>query len=90
MNNTFENINQECREVETYLNNQGLWVDVYPHNILPVIKVNIEWGDWKHDHLRCDYLMEQLGYMSAGVQTTETDGSDCYSAIHRYLAKNNR
>ena len=45
----------------------------------------IPWGDWKHEHLFCDCLMEALGYKKKYVNVTEEDGSDCYSAIHCYV-----
>ena len=48
------------------------------------VEVDISWGDWKHEHLRCNYLMIELGCESWGEVTTEEDGSDCYSAIHRF------
>lgn len=89
MTDTFEAINKECKQIEKHLNTNGLWVDVYPHSTLPVIEINIDWGDWKHDHLRCDYLMEKLGYTLIGEETTESNGDDCYSAIHTYIAHNN-
>lgn len=52
-----------------------------------VIEINIEWGDWKHDHGYCDYLMEQIGFVRTAELVTEEDGSDCYSSIHRYANK---
>ena len=52
-----------------------------------VYDVNIEWGDWKHDHGYCDYLMSEIGYVKINEATTEENGSDCYSAIHRYAYK---
>ena len=48
--------------------------------------VEIEWGDWKHDHLWCDDLMGYLGYTLTNEIETEEDGSDCYSA-ERYYEK---
>ena len=48
--------------------------------------VEIEWGDWKHDHMWCDRLMEYLGYSLTNSIVTEEDGSDCYSA-ERYYKK---
>ena len=51
------------------------------------IYVDIHWGDWKHEHLRCEYLMNKLGYTQEYVEVTEEDGSDCYSAIHTYIKK---
>ena len=41
-------------------------------------------GDWKHDHLRCKYFMEKIGYERVGVIETESDGSDFYTGIHYY------
>lgn len=49
-----------------------------------MILINIEWGDWKHEHGRCDYLMTLLGYDCVDVIITEENGSDCYSAIRCY------
>ena len=46
--------------------------------------IEIIWGDWKHAHLRADYLMEQFGFKAVSENVTEEDGSDCYSAIHVY------
>ena len=51
--------------------------------------ITIEWGDWKHSHLRADYLMKQIGYILFDEELTESDGSDCYSSIHIYKAQNN-
>jgi hypothetical protein len=51
-----------------------------------MVAVEIIWGDWKHDHLRIDWLMKESfpNLRSIHTQTTEEDGSDCYSAIHYY------
>lgn len=69
-------------------------VEVYTEDDSIIIEVSLEWGDWKHDHLRLDYLMDDIihdydpnmgrhfGVM--GAEVTEEDGSDTYSAIHSY------
>ena len=50
-----------------------------------VISVEIRWGDWKHDHLRFDYLMQNVLHAKRCESVVvEEDGSDCYSAIHIY------
>ena len=46
--------------------------------------ISINWGDWKHEHWKCDYLMEEAGYKFVGAITTDEDGSDCYSADRYY------
>lgn len=48
----------------------------------------INWGDWKHDHLRFDWcvreLLEKLGFfVTTNGWPTEEDGSDCYSGDHK-------
>lgn len=39
-------------------------------------------GDWKHDHLRCNYLMKEQGYTLIGENVYEEDGSDSYASEH--------
>ncbi len=51
--------------------------------------IEINRGDWKHEHRRADYLVRHF-FMDKGLgvsvdeQVTEEDGSDCYSADHCY------
>ena len=52
------------------------------------ITVSIEWGDWKHQHLRAKYLINNKFGLECAAScptdscSTEENGSDCYSAIH--------
>ena len=48
------------------------------------ISIEIEWGDWKHDHRWCNDLMSYIGYECRDEVVTEEDGSDCYSATHYF------
>jgi hypothetical protein len=47
----------------------------------------IDWGDWKHEHLRADWIAREF-FEARGFRvyiteaTTEEDGSDTYSALH--------
>jgi hypothetical protein len=50
-----------------------------------VVYIELEWGDWKHDHLSLKWLMEENGFTQVGEEVTEEDGSDCYSAIHTFI-----
>lgn len=58
-----------------------------------VVAVEIKWGDHKHSHARLKYLVfnntsEELLELDEVVsEVTETDGSDCFSAIHRFYFK---
>lgn len=66
-------------------------LELYPEYVLvdgPIIKIGISWGDWKHDHARLDYIMESNFSVDVfGKEVTESDGTDCYSATHYYLIK---
>lgn len=50
-----------------------------------IIKVHIEWGDWKHEHLACVWALEELGLEEKFERVTEEDGSDTYSSIHYFV-----
>jgi len=64
--------------------NQPLYNNKYMANYIFDIEVC---GDWRHSHLRLKYLMEQIGYVLTSKKVTEEDGSDWYTAIHRYAKK---
>lgn len=72
--------------IHDFLNDNGVWAEVYPYSHdMPVLVVDIEWGDWRHQHLWARDLMSYLGYTEIGNKVTEEDGSDTYSAEHYYL-----
>ena len=60
-----------------------IWGECYDYD--DMVCIEIEWGDWKHEHKRMDYLMEQLGFYCIEEELTEENGSDCYSSRHRYI-----
>lgn len=72
--------------IQSFLSENGVWAEVYPYqHDMPVLVVNIEWGDWRHSHLWAKDLMSYLGYKEIGNKVTDEDGSDCYSAEHYFL-----
>ena len=80
MENTIKRIYEVARE-------NNLWIgDVWDGD--GVLFIEIEWGDWKHEHARLDYLMRNhFNVVVLGSEVTEEDGSDTYSAIHKYILK---
>jgi hypothetical protein len=48
------------------------------------IIINVEWGDWKHDHQFLWWVMKKNYYRQINCIVTEEDGSDTYSAEHYY------
>ena len=71
--------------IHQFLNDNGVWSEVFTECDRKVIVVSIEWGDWRHSHLWSRDLMSYLGYTEIGNAVTEENGSDCYSADHYYL-----
>ena len=51
-----------------------------------MVGVEIAWGDWKHEHLRLAHLVKEAfpELKNHTEVVTEDDGSDCYSALHRF------
>ena len=75
-------------ELQQFLNDNGehFTVDVTTDGRL---LIDISWGDWKHDHLRVDFLVSDFFnnkglFVNSEKVTTEEDGSDTYSAEHYY------
>ena len=69
----------------------GHGIHIYQGFAEPVFESEISWGDWKHEHLRLNWMMtefcNQNGLCCAmhREQLTEEDGSDTYSAIHEFV-----
>ena len=74
-------------QIYHYLQDNGIYGEVYT-NSEGEVEVEIDWGDWKHDHGWCATLMGYLGYVQDDVVVTEDNGSDCYSARHYYAKAN--
>jgi len=72
----------EENNIYNHLCENGIYVSVYSKE--DCVAIDISWGDWKHEHLACSWVMEELGYYQFNQTVTEEDGSDCYSAIHYY------
>jgi len=70
------------KQIIKHLNKHGLYYEVY--KIMDEIRIEIIWGDWKHDHARTDYVMNQIGYRKTSEIVTEENGDDSYSSIHCY------
>ena len=83
------------RDIDKYLSDNKVWVEsVYSDydkdkNIVE-ISVEVD-GDWKHDHLRADYLMNK--YFSEDLEESgETEigesDDDSYYSLHTYVITN--
>ena len=74
-----------AEKIAEHLYENGIYGEVYSARDNEVC-VEINWGDWKHDHLRTDWLVKgKFHPVDCFTEETETDGSDCYSGVHHYL-----
>ena len=76
------------QDVQRIFKEYNCWYEWWV-NLDGTIEIKGEWGDWKHDHLYLDNVMKENGWNPIGTETTEEDGSDCYSALHtfKYVGK---
>ena len=82
-----EKTDDELCTIERYLSDNRCYTDeIYHDNGAILIQVN--WGDWKHDHLWLRDLMDYIGYIQISERVTEDNGSDCYSAQHTFIKNN--
>lgn len=84
-----EQVDVETKIVEM-LNREHLCAEVYATLMDGdwVIAIEIDHGDWKHEHLRAKWLMiDEFKAVHAGTKVTYEDGSDCYSAIHYFYVE---
>ena len=84
---TYIELDKVADELYSFMSDNKLHADVYTGHD-DYIAVEINWGDWKHEHLRCKWLASEFFKVKGRrvvIQTevTEEDGTDCYSAIHR-------
>ena len=85
------NLKDYEEELYKYLKSKNMYPEMYVdnNNTLCVI---IEWGDWKHDHMYMDSLINNFFFnrgliLERDTVVTEDDGSDVYSATHYYTIK---
>jgi len=87
---------RKCRdEIEEYIHSKGIYpeyIDIKHNDIEKglIVVAQINWGDWKHDHLYYGYLLAEWAkdngfkilVQDHVTEVTEEDGSDCYSGSH--------
>ena len=83
---TKDELNTIAEKINKKFNEERLYAYASP-SFDETIYFDINWGDWKHEHLRADWLVGELlstlGYQfNITTNVTEEDGSDTYSAEH--------
>lgn len=82
---TEEETNKYVKELTQIFFDEGEYFDIWGDK--GIIKANIEWGDWKHQHLyfksRVQKFFDELNIkIEIDSEVTEEDGSDTYSALY--------
>lgn len=83
----YQRMNALIGQLEKFFSEKKVWFDSIDYEEDGTVVVTIHWGEWKHDHMRCDcYAVDFFGanLIHRWNETTESDGSDCYSAKHYY------
>lgn len=78
------------KAVRDFLLEKTLYHDISVND--NVIEIDVHWGDWKHEHLRLDLLMNDFFDTHSDAyelvrrysEVTEENGTDSYSATHFY------
>ena len=72
-------------KVTKVLEEHGVDADVYHTGLPGTVCVEVNHGDWKHEHQKTKWLVTEMGGRYISENITFDDGSDCYSAIHTFL-----
>lgn len=73
-------------KIDKALDDGHVWAEVWADG--PFVCAEIR-GDWKHDHLRADWIVKDMfgadKVLVSAVPVGDDDGDDSYDAVHRYL-----
>lgn len=75
---------QICEKVETIMRDNQLYGEVgVDRNLNNLITVYIS-GDWKHDHLRLKFLLQENGFLQVN-EVAEPSDEDYYTSTHYFV-----
>ena len=74
-----------CREdINRIFKENNLYYDYFILSNNGMIGIIIENGDWKHDHLRLNYIMSKNNYIFIKENEIGTSDDDSYSSTHYF------
>ena len=69
---------------ETFRNNHCSFYAEPMLSVPNTASIEIEGGDWKHDHAYADYVMRENGFVCISEKVTLETEDDWYGSIHYY------
>lgn len=79
-------MSENAKKIQELMNTHNIYGEIIEDSD-SLVKVEIHWGDWKHEHLCLVWLVKEnmSNFKGHDQITTEEDGTDCYSAIHTFF-----
>lgn len=71
-------------DIDRIFKENNLYYDSYISSTDGMIEITIEDGDWKHDHIRLNYIMRKNHYRLVKEVEIGTSEDDSYSSIHYF------
>ena len=81
-----EAIHKQIKEKIQEILSANKWSFDFSIDNMGYIKITVENGDWKHDHLALQHAMREAGYISFGrhIPEDQENGDDTFTAIYIY------
>lgn len=71
-------------DINRIFKENNLYYDYFILSNNEMIGIIIENGDWKHDHLRLNYIMSKNNYKLIKEEEIGTSDEDSYSSTHYF------
>ena len=71
-------------DIDRIFKENNLYYDYFILSNNEMIGIIIENGDWKHDHLRLNYIMSKNNYIFIKEEEIGTSDEDSYSSTHYF------
>jgi hypothetical protein len=76
---------QDVERVDSLLNEYSISAYVNADYSLNTIYIDIDWGDWKHDHLYIRHLLSTIGFNEIREDVIGSTDSDYYKSEHTFM-----